>query len=133
MSGQTAKSSELDGLTYRRLRLSRPVMDHSPLMCSGFFMGLTAVAPYRRGPLVTDSCLSDFRLCQVSTITRLSRRCHLRQTGAFYVGRGQHDHGGFSVERMAAGGTRVQTLALGAHRPRSPSRWLLNGLWKPST
>jgi hypothetical protein len=30
-----------------------------------FYTGLTAVAPCRRAPLATVSCLSDFKLCQV--------------------------------------------------------------------
>ena len=66
VSDQTARSSELAGLTYRRSRSSRPVMDQLHLMCSGFCTGLTAVAPFPRAPLATVSCLSDFRLCQAS-------------------------------------------------------------------
>jgi hypothetical protein len=92
VSDQTARSSELAGLTFRRLRSSRPVMGHLHLMCSGSCTGLMAVAPYRRAPLATVSCLSDFKRCQALTIMPSSRQCPLRQTGGFYVGREQHDH-----------------------------------------
>jgi hypothetical protein len=103
VSGQTARSSELAGLTCRRLRSSRRVMDHSPPMCSGFCTGLTAVAPFHRVPLARANCLSDFRRYRDSTIAPLLTRCPPCQTGDSYVGREQHvADGQFTIDQIRA-------------------------------